>query len=35
VSFRTRLPEAAVERALHAAGLEDEATVVTARLEPS
>jgi len=35
VSCRRRLPEAAGERALHAAGLEDESTVVTARLEPS
>jgi uncharacterized membrane protein YcaP (DUF421 family) len=32
---RCNLPEAAFERALHAAGLENEATVITARLEPN
>jgi uncharacterized membrane protein YcaP (DUF421 family) len=32
---RCSLPEAAFERALHAEGLENEATVVTARLEPN
>jgi uncharacterized membrane protein YcaP (DUF421 family) len=32
---RCSLPEAAFERALHAEGLEDEATVITARLEPN
>lgn len=32
---RCNLPEAVFERALRAAGLEDEATVVTARLEPN
>jgi uncharacterized membrane protein YcaP (DUF421 family) len=32
---RRNLPEAAFERALHAAGLENEATVITARLEPN
>ena len=32
---RCNLPEAVFERALHAAGLENEATVITARLEPN
>jgi uncharacterized membrane protein YcaP (DUF421 family) len=32
---RCNLPEAVFERALHAAGLENETTVVTARLEPN
>lgn len=32
---RCNLPEAVFERALHAAGLENESSVVTARLEPN
>ncbi len=32
---RSNLPEAVFERALHAAGLENETTIVTARLEPN
>lgn len=32
---RCNLPEAVFDRALHTAGLEDEATVTTARLEPN
>jgi uncharacterized membrane protein YcaP (DUF421 family) len=32
---RCNLPEAVFERALHAAGLENETTVITARLEPN
>jgi uncharacterized membrane protein YcaP (DUF421 family) len=32
---RCNLPEAVFERALHTAGLEDETTVITARLEPN
>jgi uncharacterized membrane protein YcaP (DUF421 family) len=32
---RCNLPEAVFERALHAAGLEDESTVIMARLEPN
>lgn len=32
---RCNIPTAVFERALHAAGLEDETTVITARLEPN
>jgi uncharacterized membrane protein YcaP (DUF421 family) len=32
---RCNVPEAVFERALHTAGLEDESTVITARLEPN
>jgi uncharacterized membrane protein YcaP (DUF421 family) len=32
---RCNLPDAVFDRALHTAGLEDEATIITARLEPN